>query len=102
MTLEPILTGADTPLSDHRKYPGCRLQLLCTGCGWGKAYAPERIIDRLHELRVGGHPTTLQQVAARVGRPCPLCGQRQWNARFAWPEGIDLREIKRLANLYRH
>lgn len=91
-----------TTLGDYRRYPGCRLQLACAACGWSKDYNPERVIARLHELRAGGYPTTLSQVAARVGRPCYRCRHPTWRAQFAWPANMDEREIKRLTNLYRN
>jgi hypothetical protein len=102
MTMEPILASESTPLGDYRRYPGCRLQLVCGRCGWSKAYDPERVIQRLHDLRVAGHPTALRAVASRVAWYCPSCLHSQWRARFAWPEGISPREIKRLTNLYRN
>jgi hypothetical protein len=63
---------------------------------------PERIIARLHELKAGGYPTTLAQVAARVAKPCYRCRHPTWRAEFVWPAGMDEREIKRLANLHRN
>jgi hypothetical protein len=102
MTMEPILAGDTATLSEHRRYPGCRLQLVCSLCGWSNGYDPERVITRLQQLRAGGHPTTLPQVAARVGWDCPRCHRAKWKARFAWPEGLQTREIKRLTNPYRN
>ena len=99
MKMRPSETAT---LGDFRRYPGCRVVLACAGCGLSKDYDPERIIDRLRELRAGGYPTTLVQVATRVGRRCPRCHQATWRAQFAWPAGMDEREIKRLANLYRN
>lgn len=99
---ETILASETTRMEEHRRYPGCRLRLTCALCGWSKDYRPDRIIDRLNALRVSGHSTTLRQVAARVGWNCPACGHVKWRAQFAWPAGMDPREIKRLANLYRN
>jgi hypothetical protein len=102
MRLEPILAGDTTPLGEYRRYPGCRLQLVCTSCGWSRAYDPERVIQRLHDLRVGGHPTRLSEVASRVAWECPACDRVMWRARFAWPPNVDRREIRRLTGLYRN
>jgi hypothetical protein len=65
-----------------------------------KGYAPERVIDRLRELRAGGYHTRIDQVA-RQARPCPRCRSTTWQADFAWPAGMTDSAIKRLANLYR-
>jgi hypothetical protein len=76
--------------------------LVCALCGWSRGYKPERIIDRLRKLNAGGHATTLRQVAGRAGWNCPGCGRVKWRADFAWPPGVDEREVKRLASLYRN
>ena len=89
-------------LGDHRRYPGCRLLLTCAMCGWSKGYNPERVIDRLRALNAGGFPTQVGKVARRVAWPCPGCGQVRWRADLAWPAGMEEREIRRLANLYRN
>jgi hypothetical protein len=99
---ETILAGDATRLEEHRRYPGCRVRLTCSLCGWSKDYDPARIIDRLNRLRVSGHTTTLRQVAGRVGWNCPGCRHVKWRAQFAWPDGLEAREIKRLTNLYRN
>ena len=98
----PIPTDPTATLGDYRRYPGCRLRLACAACGWAKDYNPERIIARLHQLRAGGYPTTLAQVAARVGKPCYRCRHPAWRAHFAWPANLDGRELKRLADRYRN
>jgi len=100
--MEPIAAGPDAALSDHRRHPGCRVQLTCAMCGWARAYSPERIIARLQELRAGGHRTLLSDVARRVAWPCPGCGRVRWRAEFASPRGLDAREARRLANRYRN
>lgn len=100
--MRPIPTNDATTLGDYRLYPGCRLLVACAGCGHQKDYSPERVIARLHQLRAGGYPTTLAQVARRVAKRCPRCHEVQWRAQFAWPPHLDEREIKRLANLYRN
>lgn len=100
MRIVPI--GDTATLGDHRRYPGARLLLACALCGWSKSYRPERVIDRLRELRSGGHATRLEQVARRVAWNCPGCGRVKWRAQFAWPAGFDEREARRLANLYRN
>jgi len=100
--MRPIPTDGTTALGDYRRYPGCRLLIACAGCGRQKDYSPERVIARLHQLRAGGYPTTLSQVAERVGKRCPRCHEVAWRAQFAWPAHMDAYEIKRLANLYRN
>lgn len=97
------IPGADTAtLGDYRRYPGCRLLIVCADCGLAKDYNPERVIARLNALRAGGYPTLLPQVAARVARRCSRCHQATWRAEFAWPADMDEREIKRLADRYRN
>ena len=102
MTWRPAPTGTTTTMGDHRRYPGCRLRLACALCGWTKGYSPERVIDRLRELRAGGHDTPVSQIAPRVGWTCPGCGRVKWRADLAWPAAVDKREVKRLAGLYRN
>lgn len=102
MKLQPIPLAAGATLSDHRRYPGCRLMLVCALCGWSRTYSPERVIQRLRELKAGGHATRLDQVARRVGWNCPGCHRVKWRAGLAWPPGLDAREVRRLANLYRN
>jgi hypothetical protein len=97
-----IPTGDKITMGDHRYYPGARLLITCTLCGWSKSYRPDRVIERLRVLKTGGHATSLAQVARRVAWPCPGCGRVHWRANFAWPAGFDEREAKRLANLYRN
>lgn len=100
MRIVPI--GDKATLGDHRHYPGARMLLVCSLCGWSKSYRVDRVIGRLRELKSGGHATRLEQVARRVGWNCPGCGRVKWRAHFAWPEGMDTREIRRLANLQRN
>ena len=100
MRIIPI--GDKATLGDHRHYPGARVLITCTLCGWSKSYRPDRIIDRMRALKTGGHATPLAQVARRVAWPCPGCGRVHWRAQFAWPAGFDQREAKRLANMYRN
>jgi len=100
--MRPIPTGEQATLGDHRHYPGSRLMIACSLCGWSKSYRVERVIERLRQLKTGGHATPLTQVAQRVAWPCPGCGRVHWRAQFAWPSGIDDREVRRLGNLYRN
>jgi hypothetical protein len=100
MRIIPI--GDKATLGDHRFYPGARVLITCTLCGWGKSYRAERIIDRLRELRTGGYATPLAHVARRVAWPCPGCGRVHWRAQFAWPPGFNQSDAKRLAALYRN
>jgi len=93
-----IPTAAEASLGDYRRYPGCRLLLGCAACSWSKHYSPERIIDRLRELRAGGHTTRLDEVARRVAWTCPACHRMRWRAGFAWPPEIGPREVRRLTN----
>ena len=79
-----------------------RVRLACTLCGWCKGYNPERIIDRLRQLKAGGHATPVAEIARRVGWTCPGCGRARWRTDFAWPPGLDEAEIKRLAGRYRN
>jgi hypothetical protein len=67
-----------------------------------KLYNPERIIDRLRELRTGGHTTRLGEVARRVQWPCPGCHRVRWKGGLAWPADITEAEVKRLAARYRN
>jgi len=91
-----------TAIGDFRRYPGCRLVLVCGACAWCKSYNPERVIDRLRALNAGGYATTLAAVAKRVGWNCPACARMSWLAQFGWPPGVDEREVRRLSNLYRN
>jgi hypothetical protein len=75
--------------------------LACAACGWLNDYNPERIVDRLRALMAGGHMTTLAAVATRVSGNYPACARMRWRAQFGWPAGMDGREVKRPANLYR-
>lgn len=100
MRIIPI--GDQASLGDQRHYPGARLLITCSLCGWSKSYRVERLIERLRQLKAGGYDTRLEQVARRVAWPCPACGRVKWRAGFAYPAGLDDREIKRLANLYRN
>ena len=89
-------------MGEHRRYPGCRLAIVCGLCGWSKGYSPERVLVRLRATRSGGHGTRLPQVAERVQWPCPGCGHLRWRAQFAWPANLSEGEAKRLAGLYRN
>lgn len=100
--MRPIPVDGTSAVGDFRRYPGCRLVLACALCGWTKAYDPERVIDRLRELKAGGHTTRLVDVARRVGRECPACCQVRWRAQFGWPPGMTPGEARRLANRYRN
>ena len=97
----PVPT-ADATLGDHRKYPGSRLVLTCSLCGWSKGYNPERIVDRLRQLKAGGYPTPAGQVARRVAWNCPGCHRVKWRSDLAVPAELSAREAKRLAGLYRN
>ena len=97
-----IATHTTTVLGDFRRYPGCRLYLTCGLCGWSKNYSVERVINRLRELKSGGHTTPLDTIPRRIGWNCPRCGRRGWRAQFAWPPGLDAGEARRLANQYRN
>jgi hypothetical protein len=94
--------GETAALGDFRRYPGCRLLLACAACAWSKTYNPERVIDRLHALKAGGHATRLADVAKRVGWNCPACHRTCWRAQFAWPAGLSESDVRRLANRYRN
>lgn len=98
----PLPNAEGATLGDHRKWPGCRLVVTCAMCGWSKGYNPERVIDRLRELRAGGHPTPVSQIARRVAWNCPGCHRVKWRSDLAWPADLDVREAKRLAGLYRN
>lgn len=100
--LKEIPLGPEASIGDFRRYPGCRLTITCALCSWSRAYDPERIIARLHELNAGGHATALGLVAKRVQWPCPACHRLRWRAALAWPVGMTAREAKRLINLYRN
>ena len=102
MEIRPISTSAETTVGDYRRYPGCRVVIVCTGCRWQADHCPERIIDRLRELKAGGHGTRLDKVAGRVTKRCPRCHQVAWRAEFGWPASLKESDIKRLANLYRN
>ena len=94
--------GEETTLGDMRFYPGARLLITCSLCGWAKSYNVERVIERLRSLKTGGHPTRLRQVAARVAWPCPGCGRVKWRAQFAYPPGFSEADHRRLVNRYRN
>ena len=100
--IRPIPLGAEASVGDFQRYPGCRLTITCSLCGWVKAYNPERVLGRLRELKAGGHATPLGKVGARVLWPCPGCGRVKWRARLGWPAGLQPDEVRRLTNLYRN
>lgn len=93
---------AATTLGDYRKYPGSRVLLTCSLCGWKKGYNPERVIDRLRDLKAGGHSTPVAKLARRVAWTCPGCGRVKWRMELAWPADLHIREARRLLNLYRN
>jgi hypothetical protein len=97
-----IIAGPTAVIGDFRRHPGCVLLLSCGACGWSKAYSPERILDRLLELKSGGHTTRLDQVARRVQWPCPGCHRLHWTTGFAYPPHIDAGEVRRQAARYRN
>lgn len=94
--------GNDAPMQDHRRYPGCRLLLFCGACTAAKGYSPEKIIERLRARKTGGHETKVADVARAIGWPCPSCGRMRWATQLAYPAGLDEREARRLANVYRN
>ena len=99
---EPVPDDGRLTLGDHRRYPGSRLLLTCAMCGWSRAYSPDRILDRLRELKAGGHPSAVAPLARRVAWPCPMCHRVRWRMQLARPNLLSAREAKRLANLYRN
>jgi hypothetical protein len=101
-TFEPIPDDGRLTVGDHRRYPGSRLLLTCAMCGWSKTYAPERVLDRLRQLRAGGHPTPVVTLSRRVAWPCPMCCRVRWRMQLASPRRLDPREARRLAGLYRN
>lgn len=96
-----ITPDPTTTVGDFRRFPGCRVLIVCTGCGLSKGYDPEGVIDRLRKLRAGGYPTPLAAVAARIKRRCPCCGEGAWRAQFAWPASVSEQDVKRLATIDR-
>jgi len=100
--MQPILTRPTDPIEDHRRYPGCRVELTCKGCNYSKSYSPERIIQRLRELRVGGYKTPIVGIAAQVRKPCPKCQKISWLTRLSYPDHIDEAEARRLMNRMRN
>jgi hypothetical protein len=102
LSLSPIPLDAGASIGDFRRYPGCRMTLTCAMCGWSKAYDPERVIQRLAQLRAGGQATRLADVARRVGWNCPGCSRVKWRAGLAWPAGCTERDAKRLASRLRN
>lgn len=101
MTWRPCGAGETVRVGDYPRYPSARLRVSCADCGWAKGYSPERIIDRLRQLKAGGYRTTLREIAARMRRSCPDCGRTDWHADFAWPAGMTETEIRRIASRYR-
>lgn len=100
--MRTIPANGTSAIGDFRRYPGCRLMLGCQACGYAKDYNPERVIDRLREMKSGGYATRLEDVAKRVVRTCPKCSKSKWRAQFAWPAGMTEGEARRLRNLYRN
>ncbi len=97
----PVPISLDAKLGDHRRFPLCRVVVACVLCGWSKGYSPERMIARLHELKAGGHPTPMADIARRIGWTCPGCGRVKWRAMLAWPPGVDEAEVQRLTRQLR-
>lgn len=97
-----IPVGNEATLGDYRFYAGARVLITCPLCGWQKSYNAERIIDRLRDLKAGGHKTRLGHVARRVVWPCPGCGRVKWRAQFAYPPGFSAADHRRLMNRYRN
>lgn len=102
MTPRPVPATRAVKLGDHRLFPGSRVYLTCSLCGWSRDYSAERMILRLRQLRTGGHDTPVASLAGRVAWNCPGCGRTKWRMELAWPAGMDEREIKRLASAYRN
>lgn len=100
--MRTIPAEGHSAIGDFRRYPGCRLMVGCQACGYAKTYSPERVIDRLRELKSGGYATRLADVARRVARTCPQCSKSKWRAQFAWPDKLSPREERRLRDLYRN
>ncbi|MES2343661.1 MAG: hypothetical protein V4597_18485 [Pseudomonadota bacterium] len=102
MNWRAAASGETAKVGDYPRYPGARLLFSCALCDWSRDYDPERIIDRLRQLKVGGHDTRVVEIARRVGRTCPRCGQVKWRADFAWPPGMRDSEVRRIADRYRN
>jgi hypothetical protein len=100
--MRPIPHSRLTTLGDYRKYPGCRMQLTCTGCGWSKAYDVERVIARLGALGRGGFGTPVEHAAREVRHACPGCRRKRWTTGLAYPDDLTEREMKRMAGRYRN
>ena len=96
-----IPVGDEATLGDCRFYAGARVLITCTLCGWQKSYNAERVIDRLRDLKAGGHKTRLGHVARRVAWPCPGCGHVKWRAQFAYPPGFSEADHRRATRRYR-
>jgi hypothetical protein len=101
-TYRPVEATGPLTLGDHRRHPASRLLLTCSLCGWTRTYSAERCIDRLRQLRAGGHATEVGRLAARVAWPCPGCHRIKWRTDLAQPADLDPREARRLAGLYRN
>jgi len=99
--MQAIPVSDQRTLGDHRRYAGALFQLTCAACRWTRGYKPTRLIQRLRDLRTGGHATTLREAAQRVAWPCPRCGARQWLGGFAYPWNITDREIRSQTRSYR-
>ena len=95
-----VIATLNGTLGDAHRFPGARLLVTCQACGHLKSYAPERVVMRLRELRLGGSSASFEDVARRIERPCP-CGRRAWRVELAWPPGLTESEIQRLANQLR-
>jgi hypothetical protein len=81
-----LAVNAHAPLAACRHHPGARLQLRCGACGWTRDYDPERIAERLLELKRGGPSTPVAAVAMNVQWPCPGCGRMRWKSELVGPK----------------
>jgi hypothetical protein len=101
MTMQAIPVSDERTLGDYRLYAGALFQLTGAACHWAKGYQPTRVIQRLRDLKAGGHATTLREAARRVAWPCPRCAACQWRGGFAYPHDISDREIRRQTRHHR-
>lgn len=100
--MRPIPHDRHVALEDHRRYPGCEVMLACEACGYSRTYQVAKVALRLLELRAGNTGTPVSAVARHVRRRCPRCSEVRWRSQFAYPDGMDPREVKRLTNRYRN
>lgn len=97
-----IPLGDGASIGDFQRYPGCRFSLTCALCGWTKTYNPERILERLRQLKSGGAATRIEDVARRVQWPCPGCHRFRWRGGLAWPAGLSAADVRRAAAHHRN